>query len=154
MPRYVAFLRGINPLNPNMRNARLRSLFQDLGFKDVEPVITSGNVIFQDRSQDSRALENRIENALRRKLRFSSTTIVRNERHLKTLVKSNPFGGKKDAPRSRHHVTFLKKGGEVFTVIDPTSTGTPRVMLKLEQEHGKEITTRTWKTIARIVDRL
>ena len=43
--RYVALLRGIGPSNPNMRNERLRELFQKLGFQNVQTVISSGNVL-------------------------------------------------------------------------------------------------------------
>ncbi|MBA3630747.1 MAG: DUF1697 domain-containing protein [Actinobacteria bacterium] len=43
MKSYVALLRGIGPSNPNMRNDRLRAVFEDLGFSNVRAVISSGN---------------------------------------------------------------------------------------------------------------
>ena len=46
MTKYIAFLRGIGPGNPNMRNEKLRGAFEELGFKNVQSVISSGNVIF------------------------------------------------------------------------------------------------------------
>jgi hypothetical protein len=39
----------------------------------------------------------------------------------------------------------------VFSVIDTTSAKTPDLMRKLEAAYGKENTTRTWKTVHRIV---
>ena len=47
MIKYVALLRGIGPGNPNMRNDKLRSVFEKLGFSNVKTVISSGNVLFE-----------------------------------------------------------------------------------------------------------
>lgn len=41
--KYVALLRGIAPTNPNMRNDKLREVFEKPGFKNVQTVISSGN---------------------------------------------------------------------------------------------------------------
>ncbi|MGH2757636.1 MAG: DUF1697 domain-containing protein [Actinomycetota bacterium] len=50
MGRFVALLRGIGPLNPNMRNEKLREVFVGLGFENVRTVITTGNVLFDSPS--------------------------------------------------------------------------------------------------------
>jgi hypothetical protein len=42
MRRYVAFLRGVNPMNAKM--AELRRCFETAGFTDVRTVLSSGNV--------------------------------------------------------------------------------------------------------------
>ena len=42
----------------------------------------------------------------------------------------------------------------VFSVIDTTSAKTPDLMAKLEKAYGREITTRTWLTVQRVVRRL
>ncbi|MBX6764244.1 MAG: DUF1697 domain-containing protein [Rubrobacteraceae bacterium] len=49
MPRYVAFLRGVSPMNARM--ADLKSCFEKLGFRDVKTVLSSGNVVFTGSSQ-------------------------------------------------------------------------------------------------------
>lgn len=154
MPKYAALLRGISPLNPNMRNEKLRGVFQELGFENVRTVITSGNVLFESQDRSRKALETRIEQGLLKQLGFFSTTIIRSEMQLKRLVDKDPFRGRPDRPEARHHVTFLKKGGELFNSIDTTNTGGPNVMLQIEKDHGKEVTTRTWKTVGRIVNEL
>ena len=41
--------------------------------------------------------------------------------------------------------------GAICSVIDLTSAKTPDLMLWLEKKFGKEITTRTWKTVQRIL---
>jgi uncharacterized protein (DUF1697 family) len=172
--KYVALLRGIAPLNPNMRNDKLRRVFEKLGFANVKTVISSGNVIFESPSRSVRELEARIENALSEELGFNSTTIIRSQRQVQQLVDKNPFEDMEHSQKSSLNVTFLKKkrkidiqfpykvdnrdytllgmyDGAICSVIDLTSAKTPDLMLWLEKQFGKEITTRTWKTIERIL---
>jgi len=47
MPRYVALLRGINLGGHTVKMDRLKKLFEELGLKNVETFIASGNVIFE-----------------------------------------------------------------------------------------------------------
>ena len=173
MTRYVALLRGIAPLNPNMRNDKLRGVFEKLGFANVRTVISSGNVIFESPSRSVRKLEESIENALPKELGFKSTTIIRSQKQIQKLVDENPFKGMEHSQKSSLNVTFLKKrrktdikfpykvdnrdytllgmyDGAICSVIDLTSAKTPDLMVWLEKQFGKEITTRTWKTVERI----
>lgn len=85
--RYVAFLRGIMPMNPNMRGEKLREVFESLGFTKVATVIASGNVIFDSPSKSVTALEKKIESALPEKLGFTSTTIIRSQEEIEKLMK-------------------------------------------------------------------
>jgi len=141
-------------LNPNMRNEKLRFVFDSLGFKNVQTVLSSGNILFESSLRDRNILENKIEKALFERLGFKSAVIIRSAEQLRRLTISDPFEVKSDTPISRLNVTFLNRGGEVFSSIDVTSTITPDVMRQLEKEHGNEITTRTWRTVGRIVKRL
>ena len=174
MTKYVALLRGIAPLNPNMRNDKLRGLFEKLGFANVRTVISSGNVIFESPSRSVRNLEERIENTLPKELGFQSTTIIRSQKQIQQLVDEDPFQGMEHSQKSSLNVTFLKKkrkidikfpykvdnrdytllgmyDGAICSVIDLTSAKTPDLMVWLEKQFGKEITTRTWKTVERIL---
>lgn len=175
--RYVALLRGIGPSNPNMRNDKLRSVFEKLDLENVETVISSGNVLFETPSRGVKALEARIADAIEQRLGFTSTTIIRSHEQLKRLNTDNPFGTLEDTPTVRLNVTFLKDkqktglrfphvvenkgytilgmhGREVLSVVDLTGATTPDLMAWLERQFGKDITTRTWKTVGRIVSRL
>jgi len=154
--KYVALLRGIGPGNPNMHQAKLKEFFENLGFKNVKPVISSGNVVFESNEANSKALEDKIETKIPPKLGFKSTTIIRNEGELYKLIKKNPFKGKDDLPESRFNVTFIKNPpSEITYTVDTTTQGnTPKIMLQLEKTHGKEITTRTWKTVLRILKKM
>ena len=174
MTKYVALLRGIAPLNPNMRNDKLRGVFENLGFENVKTVISSGNVIFESRSRSVKQLEETIETALPKELGFNSTTIIRSQGQIRKLVDQNPFHGMEHSQKSGLNVTFLKRkrktdikfpykvedrdyellgmyDGAICSVIDLTSAKTPDLMVWLEKKFGKEITTRTWKTVERIL---
>jgi uncharacterized protein (DUF1697 family) len=155
MPTYVALLRGIMPMNPNMKSERLKSVFESLGFENVETVIASGNVVFDSPSKNVAALEAKIEKALPAQLGFKSATIIRSCEELERLVKRNPFKGVKDEKPNYLLVTFFKdRRKELCTVLDSTDAKTPDFMRSLDREHGKEITSRTWKTVARILKKM
>lgn len=175
--KYVALLRGIGPSNPNMRNEKLRGVFRELGFQNVQTVITSGNVLFESPSRGVKSLEAAIEETIQAQLGFFSTTIIRSHQQLRWLVGNDPFGSFEDTPTSRLNVTFLKEkpktdlrfpyhaekkgytilgiyGREVCSVIDLREATTPDLMAWLEKQFGKAITTRTWKTVGKILNRL
>ena len=79
-------MRGIAPTNPNMRNDKLRGVFEKLGFDSVKTVISSGNVIFESPSRSVKKLEESMEKALPEQLGFTSTTIIRSQGQLQKLV--------------------------------------------------------------------
>lgn len=172
---YVAFIRGIGPANPNMRNEKLRAVFEELGFTGVTSVATSGNVVFRSPRTDTVGLEEEIETALNGTLGIPGKTIVRSRAELEALLKKTPFAGVEDSKRSNLNVTFVKRRSiakvefpvkdesgaftvlgyrdrAVFTVIDLENSRSARVVSWLEKTYSKEITTRTWKALQRIVN--
>jgi uncharacterized protein (DUF1697 family) len=153
--KYAALLRGIGPTNPNMRNDKLRGLFEALGYSNVQTVIASGNVLFESSSKNVAVMEARIEKAIPEKLGFKSAVIIRSKAELERLVKKDPFKKLRSGRQWYPIVTFLKKKPfHIFTAIDQTKTKTPDFMRELEKKYGKEITTRTWKTVGRILKKL
>jgi uncharacterized protein (DUF1697 family) len=155
MTIYAALLRGIMPMNPNMRGERLKEVFESLGFKNVSTVIASGNVVFESGSKNTAQLEAKIEKELPLRLGFTSTTIVRSRDELLRLAKRNPFKGVKDEKPNYLIVTFFKdRQKELCTVLDLSGPRAPDFMRAIEKKHGKGITTRTWKTVNRILKRM
>ncbi len=172
--RYVALLRGIGPINPNMRNEKLRGVFEALGFGNVATVITTGNVVFDADTDDAAAIEDTVEAAWPERLGFRSTTIVRSADELHDLIDAAPFGDLAHGAVTSLDVTFLKHEGDLgvelpytpdggaFTVLCDAgralctvSTGNrPEFPRLFERRLGKEITTRTWRTVERIAARL
>jgi uncharacterized protein (DUF1697 family) len=170
--KYVAFLRGIAPMNPNMRNEKLRSVFEDLGFGKVTSVISSGNIIFETSQQHIPALEAKIEKALHTKLGITSTTIIRSSEQLQELLDKRPFGVQQHTLTSYLIVTFLQTKPqhrldipdiynvaaqydcEVCTFLDTTDSKQTDPLRWLEKNYGKHITTRTWLTVERVMKKM
>lgn len=94
--RYIAFLRAINVGKRQVKMDRLRAVFQDAGFADVETFIASGNVIFTAPAQDSGMLEERIEGVLREALGFEVETFLRTPAELDAVARYRPFGAEGD----------------------------------------------------------
>jgi uncharacterized protein (DUF1697 family) len=175
--KYAALLRGIGPGNPKMRNENLRRVLEELGFENVQSVISSGNLLFEADKAKASDLEDAIEAAWPEKLGFESTTIVRSHAQLLRLVAGNPFGDRPDDESSRLQTTFLKTkprkkldlphssdegdyeivaivARTICSTVDLSGPGTPELMRWLERTFGREMTTRTWKSVNRIVRRL
>lgn len=94
MPKYVAFLRAINVGGHLVKMDRLRTLFEALGFTNVETFIASGNVIFDSRSPNTGLLEKKIETHLLKNLGYEVATFVRSIAELEQLASSEPFSAK------------------------------------------------------------
>jgi len=168
MPRYAAFLRGVMPTNCKM--ADLRAAFEAAGFTDVKTVLGSGNVVFGARSTSEPLLEQRAEAAMHQRLGQAFLTIVRPITALQELLESDPYREHRVSPKAKRIVTFLKgkpkakvqlpvelhgarilamKGSEIFSAYLPTPKG-PVFMSLIEKTFGKDQTTRTWDTIAKV----
>lgn len=179
MYRYAALLRGIAPSGTNMTNDKLRGVFERLGFDAVASVVSSGNIVFRSDESDVPALEQRIEEALTADLGIAGRTILRERAELRALLDTDPFPGVTHGRGSYLTATFLKDGSTapkvlpqhpdpltrivgydkaaraVLAITDNTDVGrTPDFMGWLEKQCGKDITTRTWLTVQRIVRKL
>jgi uncharacterized protein (DUF1697 family) len=163
--RYVAFLRGVSPLNAKM--PQLRRAFEHAGFEDVRTLLSSGNVVFNARDASSALIERRAEAAMETVLGRSFPAIVRSSEFLNELIAARHFGRRRLPAEAKCVVSFLKRAGdvrielplekhgarilkqvgtEIFTVYLPTPKG-PVFMALLERTFGREITTRTLDTV-------
>lgn len=168
--QHVALLRGIGPGNPKMRNPEIVRVLTSIGLDDVTAVVSSGNYLFASSARRS-FLERHIEAALEDHLGKSCSAIVRSRRQIEALCRTDTFDECADGPTDRCHVTFLQRspsGDErlpssgdgyrvlgvhrdtVFLVIDSTHSKTPEVMRLMEKAYGRQITTRSWRTVQRI----
>jgi uncharacterized protein (DUF1697 family) len=147
--KYVAFLRGINVGgNSTVSMAKLKTVFEELGFTDVKTLLNSGNVIF---SSDSKINQEKIEEKLEKIFGFHITLILRSETQIKKLIKSDPFTKTNITPNIRLNVSFVSDPEkEICSVIDITNKKTPELMKEVEKQYGKKVTTRTWNTVLKI----
>jgi uncharacterized protein (DUF1697 family) len=165
--RYVAFLRGVSPVNARM--PELIRCFEKGGFEGVKTLLSSGNVVFDAPRASPASLERRIEALLEKHLDRAFPAIVRSARSLAELLRKDPFEPFLLEPVDKRIVTFLRKpfagrlalpielhgarilavdGCEVFSAYRPTDKG-PVFMALIERTFGKDVTTRTWQTLAK-----
>lgn len=168
MPRYAAFLRGVSPMNAKM--PQLKAAFEAAGFADVKTVLSSGNVVFSAPRASDSSLQRKAEAAMMKRLGHDFLTIVRPIDALREVLASDPYEGFGLAPGAKRIVTFLRgtpsselalpieldgarilcvKGGEIFSAYVPSPKG-PVFMTLIEKTFGKELTTRTWDTVAKV----
>src|SRR4028119_1951545 len=135
--RYVALLRAINVGGRNVKMDRLRKLFEALGFSNVETFIASGNVIFDSPAEDTRKLEQRIEDHLRESLGYEVATFVRSAFELTDISRHQPFDpSDPNAEGASLYIAFLQT---------PPSAGTEQKLMAFRSEvddfriHGREV---------------
>ena len=168
MPRYAAFLRGVMPTNCKM--PALKAAFEAAGFTAVKTVLGSGNVVFDARSTSEEALQQKAEAAMQECLGQAFLTIVRPVEQLRKILQTDPYRPFKVSPKAKRIVTFLRgrptakiklpiemdgarilamKDGEIFSAYLPTPKG-PVFMTLIQKTFGKDVTTRTWDTVAKV----
>src|SRR5262249_14987025 len=109
VPRYVALLRAINVGKRIVKMDRLRAEFEAIGFKNVETLIASGNVLFDSPSKSSAALEKRIEAHLFEALGYEVDTYVRTPTELADVCALRPFADSAEhAASNALYVGFVK----------------------------------------------
>lgn len=171
MARYAAFLRGVSPMNLGM--PELAKALEAAGFTEVKTLLSSGNAVFTAKKADEKALARRAEEAMEQKLGRTFQTTVRSIESLRAMIDADPYAGHALDATAKRVVTFTwkpvaeeqraklpielhgarvlsAKGTEVFCAYVPNEKG-PVFMTLLEKTFGKEITTRTWDTVAKVV---
>jgi uncharacterized protein (DUF1697 family) len=175
MPRYVAFLRAINVGGHTVKMDRLRRLFEELGFRNVETFIASGNVIFDSPSRTPQSLERRIERHLHQALGYEVGTFLRSPAELAVIAEHEAFPssevekctlyigftGSAPADGARDKLIGSRTSVDEFHVNDRevywlcrTSFGQSEFSgAKIEKTLGMPVTIRNVTTVRKLADR-
>ena len=173
--RYAAFLRGINNIGSNViKMEKLKLLFESIGFKNVRTVQASGNVLFETKRTDLASLTEIIEKKLEKELGRKISALLRTVKEIQGIVDAKPFERIKITPRTKLVITFLSEKPvaklklpyeppekdfkilrsakkEVFSVVTIKGNKYPNVAAFLEKTFGKNITSRHWSTILKVI---
>jgi uncharacterized protein (DUF1697 family) len=165
VPRYVAFLRGVSPMNAKM--PELKRTFESAGFTNVKTVLSSGNVVFDSRSKSVASLARQAEQAMTQHLERSFLTIVRSVSTLSEMLDADAYAAFRLSPQAKRIVTFIREpnsakiklpieadgarilalsGQDILAAYIPRQND-PAFMRLLEKTFGKDITTRTLETV-------
>ena len=172
---YVAFLRGINVGGRKViRMEELQKLFEGTGCSEVKTLLQSGNVIFSFQEQEIDIIAPSIEQHLEKELGYRVEIMLRTLEELASMVRSDPFNGRKETEDMKLYVSFLlsepdrkipvpyiseKDGIEVISASAREAFIISRRIMGrssfpnqwIEKELKVPATTRNWNTIARIV---
>jgi uncharacterized protein (DUF1697 family) len=165
MARYIAFLRGVSPMNAKM--PEVKRCFEECGFTEVKTLLSSGNVVFNARAAAEPGLQRKAEAAMRERLGRTFLTIIRPTSHVLGLLDADPYRAFRLPANAKRVVTFLleppakalalpieldgarilsMQGREIFSVYVPGPRG-PVFMALIERTFGTLVTTRTWDTV-------
>lgn len=107
--RWVALLRAINVGKRLVKMDRLKAIFAEIGFSEVETFIASGNVIFSASPKPQAELESLIEGHLERALGFSVPTFLRRPAELRTIIDSQPYDpAELEQPGRMLYIDFMR----------------------------------------------
>lgn len=155
----------------NAKMPELVRAFEAAGFSDVKTILGSGNVNFSCRASTPRKLQARAEASMTELLGRSFMTIVRELSELEAMIASDPYARFKLPAKSKRVVTFLRElpekeprlpvslgearlhcveGGAAFSSYVKSEEG-PIFMRLIEKTLGKQVSTRTWETVGKIV---
>lgn len=168
MQTYISILRGINVSGQKpVRMADLKSLYESLGFGNVETYVQSGNVVFDSEEIDSEILTKSIEGQIEKTFEFAVPVLVHSADDFLRVIKNHPF---KEEEPVRVLVTFLYQHPEQSKLddlsryedkVDKFAIGEQEIFLFCPGGYGKTklsntffekklsviATTRNWKTV-------
>ncbi len=170
---HAAFLRGINVGGNNLiKMSDLKQAFESMGFTNVKTLLASGNVLFD---AAKKVASKTIEQQLEKKYDRHISVIVRTVDELKDLADGEPFKKIRVTPQVRLYISLLPekpasklkipyvspdksfeilqvRGKDICSVLTLSpDVHTPDAMKIIEKEFGKNVTTRNWNTIMKIV---
>jgi uncharacterized protein (DUF1697 family) len=171
---WVALLRGVNLGSRNkISMPRLRELFGELGYDDVQTYVQSGNVLFRSPTP-RRKLTHEVESEIRRRFGLEISVLLRSRSELRATVARNPFAERQSDP-TKLHVTFLagaprrdrvaalqekrfepdefRVTGNAVYLHCPQGYGRSKLSNAFfEQQLGVGGTTRNWRTVTALAE--
>jgi uncharacterized protein (DUF1697 family) len=107
MTAYIALLRAVNVGGTGkLPMADFRKLLENLGFRNVQTYIQSGNAVF-DASGSASKVSQAIADGLEKLMGAPASVIVRTHDELDRIIAANPFAAEAAADGARVHVVFL-----------------------------------------------
>jgi uncharacterized protein (DUF1697 family) len=172
---YIAFLRGINVGgNTLIKMEDLKKSFLSLGYSNIKTILASGNIIFDTPDEDPVLISKAISLCLVKKLGREISVIVRSMEELRGLQTRQPFRNVEMTPKTKTFLTFIPDYKKIKNKTKPThydgfsileifdgivvsvlqvkpDKSTLDLMEVIEKEFGKNVTTRNWNTILKVL---
>ena len=155
----------------NLKMPMLRTALEQDGFTEVKTLLSSGNAVFSGRRASDAAIEKRIVSTIEHNTKKTFGVIVRSIEELQALIDAEPYATFRLPAGSKRVVTFLRSAPEKKLDLPPAQDGAriwtvrgrdalssyvrsdkgPVFMALIEKTFGKDVTTRTWDTVLKVV---
>ncbi|MBN9691651.1 MAG: DUF1697 domain-containing protein [Verrucomicrobia bacterium] len=172
MPRFVALLRGVNVgKGKRVPMAEWRRLLEDLGYRDVETLLNSGNAVFESPGRSTRNHGEAIRLALQKSLGLEVPVIVKSAAELAAIQEENTLAREAPDP-TRLLVAFTAEPADLQSLAGLAALAVPperfllgrhaaylwcpagilesQVAESLLGKAGRAATTRNWATVTKI----
>jgi uncharacterized protein (DUF1697 family) len=127
MPRYAAFLRGINIGNRRVKAADLCAPFESAGLEEVAAFRASGNVIFDGPREPAPKLSGRLEEALEESLGYDVAVFLRTAKEVRAIAGHEPFpAADVRASEGKLQISFLRRAPSAKVRSEVVALATPR----------------------------
>jgi len=172
MKTYIALFRGINVGGKNVLPMKeLVAMLEDIGARNVETYIQSGNAVFQSEAS-APALSNEIGSTIERSRGFEPQVLLLGVEDLRRTIEVNPFPDAESEPKTLHLLFLssvpkapdlealdsIRAGRERFALEDgvfylhaPDGIGRSRLAASAEKLLGVSSTGRNWRTVRKIM---
>ncbi len=168
----IALLRGINVGGKNaLPMKELVSLLGDLGARDVQTYIQSGNAVFVGPARDTSNLSAQIADEIQKRRGFRPDVLLLAPEDIEAAIRKNPFPEAVAEPKTLHAgflaskperpnleaLEGLRNANERFQLVDrvfylhaPDGVGRSKLAAKAERLVGVAMTDRNWRTVLKI----
>ena len=170
---YIGLLRGINVSGRNLiRMAELVRLATQLGCREIQSYIQSGNLLFYADARPA-DLESELQLAIERRLKLRIPVIVRPAADWAAYVVGNPFTKESELEPNRVMLALAKlppkqdalvelralitggesirQVGDALWIYFPGGVGSTKISpARLDRLAGSPVTMRNWRTVLKI----
>lgn len=174
MATFIALLRGINiGGNHLLPMKELSAQLTEMGLRDVQTYIQSGNVVFSSAAKDRVALAAKITAAIKAQHGFAPQVLLLDAAELRKAMADNPYPEAEADPKSLS-LLFLAEApqhpdlkslealktaserfkliGKVFYLHAPEGFGRSRLAARAEKLLGVAASGRNWNTVCKLAE--
>jgi len=174
--KHLALLRGINVSGHNMiKMDALKTMLENIGFKNVETYVQSGNVFLETEDENAQSVGFIIKQEIYKQLGFDVPVIVIHRTDLEKCLTTNPFFKEKGVDTKKLYVAFISKelnnsalnelkisqfkpdeafidGNRIYMKLE-TGAGNTRLTQKyIEKKLNVTATSRNWNTVNKLIE--
>ncbi len=174
--KHLALLRGINVSGHNMiKMDILKTILENVGFKNVETFVQSGNVFLEAEDENAQSIGFTIKQEIAKQLGLDVSIIVISKADLEKCLTNNPFFKEKEVDTKKLYVAFISKelnnsalnelktsqfkpdeayidGNRIYMKLETGAGNTKLTQKYIEKKLNLTATSRNWNTVNKLIE--